>query len=384
MKKHLLPPAQYIRTQDALTKLAQHLKTQALIGVDTESNSSHAYQEHVCLIQISTRKQDFIVDPLAIEDMQALDDVFADEAIEKVFHAAEYDIICLKRDFGYAFNNIFDTMMAARLCGLSFYGLQNLLEDYLGIKQDKSHQLDNWKLRPLSKSSLLYAQKDSHYLPQLRDTFINMLRKNGQLEEAYELFEEITLLPPAEVREFDEDGFWKLGRPNHLTRRQMRILRELYALRDQIARQRDNPPLKVFSNKLLIRLSRRSPKNMLELKRVPGFSARQVRRFGTHVLKAIRRGNRNKHLPSPPPLRRPDPVVSDRYIALHNWRKERAIARGVESDIIISKQALWDLAYRAPLNREEMRTINGIGPWKLDHYGDEILELLDGMRELER
>ena len=383
MTNFALPPAAMIQSDAELAKLVQHLKTQRIIGIDTESNSLYAYQERVCLIQISTRDDDYIVDPLAIADMSSLGEVMADENIEKVFHAAEYDIVCLKRDFGYEFVNLFDTMMSARLCGFDAYGLQALLEEYVGVNSDKSHQLDNWALRPLSKESLQYAQMDAHYLPLLRDKLVEQLEANGQLAEAREIFNEIAQTPPAIIREFDEDGFWKLGRPNHLSRRQLLILRELYILRDKLARKRDKPPFKIFSNKLLVNLSRRSPKNMLELKRVPGFSARQSRRFGRAVLKAIRQGNKRKHLPKPPKTPLPDPVVADRYMVLHSWRKERAIERGVESDIIISKQALWDIAHRVPLSLEEMREVTGLGPWKIDHYGHEILQLLDEMRELE-
>src|SRR5258708_34830640 len=112
-----------IITVPALRELVRRLHNEPLIAVDTESNSLYAYRENVCLIQISTRTQDWLIDPLAVTDLSPLGPLFADPDIEKVFHAAEYDIMCMKRDFGFTFNNLFDTMFAARIVGLKTFGL---------------------------------------------------------------------------------------------------------------------------------------------------------------------------------------------------------------------------------------------------------------------
>ena len=111
----------------ALVRLADVLLRQTVIAVDTESNSLFAYQEQVCLIQFSTDTNDYLVDPLVLADLSPLGPVFANPTIEKVFHAAEYDVICLKRDFGFEFNNLFDTMLAARILGRSGLGLGTTL-----------------------------------------------------------------------------------------------------------------------------------------------------------------------------------------------------------------------------------------------------------------
>ena len=101
------------------------LSAQSRIAVDTESNSLHAYREQVCLIQFSTPEKDYVVDPLALEDLSPLAPIFSNPKIEKIFHAAEYDLICLRRDFGFKFANLFDTMHAARVLGYPFVGLDN-------------------------------------------------------------------------------------------------------------------------------------------------------------------------------------------------------------------------------------------------------------------
>ena len=103
------------------------LTAQPRLAVDTESNSLHAYREQVCLIQFTTPSKDYVIDPLALPDMGALGPIFSNPNIEKIFHASEYDLICLRRDFNFQFVNLFDTMHAARVLGYPYVGLDNLL-----------------------------------------------------------------------------------------------------------------------------------------------------------------------------------------------------------------------------------------------------------------
>src|SRR5690606_3103886 len=99
----------WVHTKQSLQKMVDELASQTRVAVDTESNSLHAYREQVCLLQFSTSKTDYLVDPLALIDLSSLAPVFSSPNIEKIFHAAEYDLICLRRDFGFSFANIFDT-----------------------------------------------------------------------------------------------------------------------------------------------------------------------------------------------------------------------------------------------------------------------------------
>lgn len=377
------PPATYIDTDRRLAALAESLRSEALLGIDTESNSMHAYRERVCLVQLSTRTHDYIIDPLPITDMTPLGMLLQDPAIRKVFHAAEYDLMCLKRDYGFTVHNLFDTMLAARICGYKAFGLNNLLAENLNITLDKSHQRDNWGVRPLPDDSLRYAQMDTHYLPQLHDILVEALAQGGHLEEAEETFAEVSTSTPAhDGRTFDPDGFWKIGLPHQLTQQQYGLLRELYLLREKLAEQRDLPPFKVFNNNVLVAIARANPQNHHELRRISGMSAGQVRRYGDDLLAALARG-RGAQL-SPPPQHRPPPqALTDLYTLLHTWRKERAQQRGVESDVIISRQALWALASRAlaqdaPLTPADMAEIQGMGPWRLNAYGHELAQVIAG------
>lgn len=378
-----LTPAAYIKTDAELQTLAESLAREPLLAVDTESNSLHAYRERVCLIQLSTRSADYIIDPLTISDLSPLKPLLASPHIEKVFHAAEYDVMTMKRDFGFVFVNLFDTMLAARILGYKAFGLSNLLETHMGVQVDKSHQRDDWGKRPLSSSSLRYAQADTHYLPALRDVLCAELVAAGHLPEAQEVFRELHDLPATPERDFDPEGYWRIGLPNLLNGNSMIVLRELYLLREELAEARDCPAFKIFTNKVLVDLAQAAPSRLSELRYTKGMSASQVRRYGRHIIQAVSRARAADALPEPPRYRPPDPVISDRYTALHSWRKERAIQRGVESDVIVSKQTLWDLAHKIPATLEDLRGVQGMGPWRVQTYGQEILGVIEQIRTLQ-
>ncbi|HUM63014.1 MAG TPA: ribonuclease D, partial [Anaerolineaceae bacterium] len=144
------------------------ITAEPLLAIDTESNSLYAYRERVCLVQVSTPQTDYLVDPLALTDLSALGSLFADSRRQKIFHAAEYDILCLKRDYNFTFNNIFDTMIAARILSYPQVGLGNLLSAWFGIELEKKYQRADWGKRPLPQAMLDYARMDTHYLFDLR------------------------------------------------------------------------------------------------------------------------------------------------------------------------------------------------------------------------
>lgn len=375
-----MPTLHYIDTDAGLAELAARLAAEPLIAFDTESNSLFAYREQVCLIQISTRSADYVVDPLAPLDVRRLAPLLANPAIEKVFHAAEYDLICLKRDYGVEIRNLFDTMLAARVCGHKNIGLGTLLGEVAAVSLDKSHQRDDWGKRPLPTDALRYAQMDTHYLPQLRDYFAQRLTELERWEEARESFEEMAAVPAGVRAGFDPDSFWRIAQPNQLSRREAAILRELVIFREEAARQRNVPPFKILIDKALVGLAQAAPTALDGLDKVGAVGPGHVRRYGQGLLAAIRRGQ-NARLPTPPTPEPPtDPVLVERYSALREWRKERAQARGVESDVIVSRDALWELAAQLPASTEDLGAIASLGAWRAARYGDEILAVLDRFR----
>jgi len=344
--------------------------------VDTESNSFYAYHERVCLLQFSVPGQDYLVDPLALDDLSPLAPIFADPTVEKVFHAAGYDVMCLKRDFGFQFANLFDTMLASRMVGWRRFGLNTLLEEHFGVRLDKRWQRFNWGRRPLPPEAIAYAVLDTRYLIPLRSILLMELQSLRRLEEAREAFDALCRVEPAE-KVFDPEGFWRLRGARDLTPQQAAVLRELYLYREAQAEAQNLAPFRVLPDALLLRLSRTQPTTPGDLGQVRGVTPYLARRYGRGLLAAIRRGRRSPGLRPPPgQWRRPDDETTARFEALRDWRRKKAAERGVEPDVVVSNAALWALARRQPQTLAELEELQVIGPSKLQEYGPELLAVL--------
>jgi ribonuclease D len=371
-----LPPHKLVTTDSDWRKTLDRLQIEDRIAIDLEANSLFAYRERVCLIQISTMEQDYIIDPLTDLDLRGLGAIISDPKVEKVFHAAEYDLILLKRQYGWVLENLFDTMWASRILGYRRCGLANLLEKFYKVKLDKRHQKANWSKRPLPKNQLTYAQMDTHFLLSLRDKFVAELDAKGRMEEAQEIFSEQSHVH-VNSNKFDPDSFWSITGVHDLNPRQQAIVKALHVYRDQLARQQNRPPFKVYDDRTVIELAAAEPKQLEDLPNIHGMSKGQIRRYGRKLLRVISKAQRAPapKKPKTNSQRPPDEIVN-RYERLRNWRKQRAQARGVESDVIISRDILWDLAFKNPKTPGDLDAIRSLGPWKRENYGDEILYVL--------
>ena len=373
-----LPPPILVADHDSLGRLVGTLALCPVVAVDTESNSLHAYRERVCLIQFSTLAADYIVDPIRLPDLSPLAPFFANPGQQKVFHAAEYDLICLKRDYRFEFTNIFDTMSAARTLGWPQVGLAAILDTHFGVKVNKKYQRADWKRRPLTPEQLDYARLDTHYLVALRDRQLQALTESGRGPEADEEFARLAR-PRGDSDNAGPDptAFWRVSGARDLTPAQAAVLQALFAYREQQAERMDRPPFKVMGEATLMELARRAPRDAVGLQGLPGMTPEQIQRHGHGVLQAVQQGL-DAPAPQAPQVEREPDAVQNRYDRLHTWRKQKARARGVESDVILPRTVLWDLARRAPRTRGELAHIADLGPWRRDTYGEEILALLTG------
>jgi ribonuclease D len=163
-------PLHWVDTVDAMLDMKAKLDASSAFAVDLEHHSYRTFQGITCLMQISTRTEDFLVDTIALrDDLHQLNSAFTDPAIVKVLHGANMDVLWLQRDLGIYVVNMFDTGQASRLLELKSYSLANLLMHYCNIKADKKYQTADWRLRPLSVDMLKYAREDTHYLLYIYD-----------------------------------------------------------------------------------------------------------------------------------------------------------------------------------------------------------------------
>lgn len=371
-----LAPPLLVADAATFSRLCDDLAGSPIVAVDTESNSLHAYREQVCLIQFSTATTDYILDPLALPDLSALASFFASPTHEKIFHAAEGDVRGLGRDFGFSFANIFDTMSAARTLGWPHVGLAAVLLAEFGVTLQKTHQRADWGRRPLRADMLDYARLDTHYLPALRDRLFQALSTNGHWPEAQEDFERLARLPPAPSNLVpDPMAFWRVKGARDLSARQAAVLQAVFAYREREAARLNVPPFKVLGEPTLFAMAQRPPQSLDDLSTMVGMTPGQIHRHGRALLRATEDAQQAP-VPLPPEVVWESEDVRERYDRLHTWRKQQAHARGVESDVIVPKSTLWDLARRPPRTVADLTAVVDLGPVRRELYGQALLELL--------
>jgi ribonuclease D len=274
----------HVADPEALQRLLEVLRPEPVLALDTESNSFHVYRERVCLLQLSTPAQDFIVDPLAV-DVRPLGPLLCDGRLT-VLHGADYDVRCLKREFGWRLGRIFDTMIAARRLGRAGLGLSALVEARFGVKLAKANQRSDWGRRPLSAAQLAYAALDTHYLLPLAAELRAELETRAQLAEAEREFDRIAAAEPRE-RVFDPEGWRRLRGARELDPPGRRVLRALWLAREARAAEADRPPFKVLAEQAMVELARRRPASRGELERVPGVTPQVLRQLGEAIVAAL-------------------------------------------------------------------------------------------------
>ncbi|MBI9043644.1 MAG: ribonuclease D [Anaerolineaceae bacterium] len=374
MMKALKEEVIYINHTRDLELLVGQLKEYSCLAVDTESNGLYVYQEQVCLIQISTSDCDYLIDPLAISDLSALKEIFEDINIEKVFHAAEYDVITMKRDYGFIVNNIFDTMIAGRILGMQKLGLAAMLETFFNVQVDKRFQKSDWGKRPLPVEQIDYARLDTHYLIDLRNILYSQLEQKNRLELAHEDFSRLTHVSiPAGLN--GGTKCWKIAGKYDISPQQAAVLQELCEYREEKAKSINLPLFKVLSNQTLLQIALETPQTREALSHIKGMTPRNIRRHAFAILKAVQIGLRAEPLYRPSSTK-PGADFLLRLENLRNWRKVTARQIGVESDIVLPRDILEIIARKNPQNQEELSLIMQDIPWRYKQYSHQIIKIL--------
>lgn len=369
----VLPPPVWVHTPELLEKMIRDLASQTCVAVDTESNSLHAYREQVCLLQFSTDKTDYLVDPLALKSLDVLAPLFSNPNIEKIFHAAEYDLICLRRDFGFTFANLFDTMHAARVLGYPAVGLDKLLGDKFGVKMDKRHQKADWAKRPLTKDQIHYARLDTHYLFDLRNALEHELREKERINFALEDFQRACKVDDVKLR-VNGDSWERFSGRKDLSLRELTIVAHLCKWRDGEAEKLNRPPYKVMMDDMFVTLAKNPPEKKVDLSAV-GLTEKQIRLWGDMILEAVRFGARSQLVERKQVERKNDAVLR-RVEKLKAWRKDMGGKMKVESDIILPKMYLMTLAEDPPGTLDELRRVMKDSPSRFEKFGMQILKAL--------
>lgn len=381
-------PLIMVESDAALRDAVERLRRATVLGVDTESDSFHHYQEKVCLVQISDFEADYVIDPLSVSDMSPLGDLMADPLVVKVFHGADYDVVSLKRDFGYRFANLFDTMIASQFLGLPRIGLADLIGQYFGHVIDKKYQRHDWAARPLEDEHLDYARGDTHWLPALREILTAKLERIGRLRP---VLEECRMMEAREWqgRVHDPADFLRVKGARQLDEAAQRVLRALYAYRDQEAAAMDRPAFKVIPDPVLVDLAKAQPTTHEGVAAMMRRGSGLVRRHGSRLAETIVAGLADE-TPLPVPAAR-EPSTKDNgggaalrgrdaerlLTRLKEWRNEIVARDNVAPITIAANGLLKEITRRAPRTLEQLAAVPEIRDWQLEEHGPALVRLVN-------
>lgn len=363
---------------ERLEELAGEFLAEPVLAVDTEADSFYHYFDKTCLVQIATPKHCYLIDTLAFdgpEAMAPLAPVFASPDIRVIFHAAEYDVYVLKRDYGYTFANIFDTMVSAQLLGYSAIGLAALIEHHFGVKVPKEEQRSDWSRRPLTERQLTYAAGDVLYLARITKKIERELKKAGRLSWAQEEFD--TLCQRAwPDRKFDKQGYFRIKGARKLDPKSLSVLKELFLIRDARAREIDRPPFKVLGNRTLLEIAEAKPARANQMKGIKGITDLLVRRMGDDILAAVAKGRDVEHPPIPKNTgngrRRIDRKTERRVTELKTWRTKRSKELALDPGVLCPNAALEAIAWRNPKTGSDLEDVPELKGWFVREFGDEV------------
>ncbi|MBW2107891.1 MAG: HRDC domain-containing protein [Deltaproteobacteria bacterium] len=394
---------EFIQTISDLKALGSRLRKEDTLAVDIEADSLHHYITKVCLVQISTAGQTFIIDPLATETLAPILPLFTSEKIRKILHGADYDLRSLYRDYGTSITNVFDTMVASQFLGEKEPGLAAVLNKRFGIMLNKKYQRANWSKRPLSEAMLTYAAHDTaHLIPLYRALQKDLLEK-GRLEWVEEECNRMSI----ECAKAN-NSHWACSHPNQtstrrhcqnvlkreplfkrfkgagaMSPRDLAVLEKLLRFREKCAMKQDRPPFKVFGNRLIKELVQAKPMDLDAIKKIPGLPGDFMRRYAKGSLAAIKSAAElpEHRLPVYPKTPRPkrNPEKQARIKRLRIWRDSKAKALDLPPGLLCNNALLEALAECKPGNPESLKQVPGIRCWQKKVLGREIIGVMHGM-----
>ena len=368
-----MPPARsdgalYLDKPEQVDRFLNEISAVKELALDTEGASFHRFLDRVYLLQLSTREQSAIIDPLPIGSPKGLGELLQKKSVEVVFHDADYDLRLLHQDYGWHVTNIFDTRIASQLLGIKSFGLAALLEQFFDVKLDKKHQRADWSMRPLTPDMLEYAAQDTRYLLQLKDHMKGELTRRGRLHWAQEEF--ARLEGTRWEAEESMEGFLRLKGARDLTRQELAVLREVANWRDTVAAQLNRATFRVMGNEVLFELARRAPKNVSELGAIKGMPKGMIERGGADIVAAVRRGVEvpEAELPKFPRGQRwnKDRDFDERVARLKAVRDSAASRLDLDPGVLCSRERLENIARSGAKSVEELTAVPDLRRWQIE------------------
>lgn len=278
-------PEHIITQPSQLEWCLEHLSTARVIGFDTEFVGEDAYRPELCLIQIATAEQLFVIDPFTVGSLEDFWKLLLDPARVTVVHAGREDIRICAFEVGHPPANLFDVQLAAGLVGPAYpIGYGGLVHDLLGCRMTKGETLTDWRRRPLLPAQVRYAFDDVRYLLPIWKKLTDKLKRLKRTQWAEEEFATLTRKSVGD-EESAAERWRKVKGIGGLDRHGLAIARELYAWRDRFAERINRPARHLLRDDLLAELSRRAPSKLEDLSAFRGVPRAELE----PILEAIRK-----------------------------------------------------------------------------------------------
>ena len=283
-----------IKNTQELVEYCKYASDFNYITVDTEFLREKTYFSKLCLVQLAVQSDSsnaaVVIDALAPNiDLTSLKELFANNAIVKVFHAARQDLEIFFHLFGSLPKPIFDTQIAAMVCGFGDQiGYDNLVKSILNKTIDKSSRFTDWSQRPLSDQQLNYALGDVTFLREIFEYLDNKLTNN---QRSTWVNEELEILTSEDTYKVNPDEMWKRIKIKPSSGKVLAILRELTSFREIYAQSKNLPRSRILRDETILELCSVKPSNNNDLKRLRSYNfSNRSNDINDGVLLAIKRG----------------------------------------------------------------------------------------------
>lgn len=368
----------FIDTQEGLSETAKYLENEKVISVDLEADSLYHYKGKVCLIQLSTRSKNIVIDTVVLKDISLLKKIFNDPGITKLFHGADYDIRSLYGDFEIEVNALFDTQIAAKFLGRHEIGLADILRERLNVELKKKYQKKDWSKRPLPEAMLSYAVKDTCYLRAVTKMLKKELKEKGRYSWVLEECEILSRVRPN--NNHTGPFFTGFKGASRMDSRSLAVLEEVLKLRDRIAEKRDLPHFKVLGNLQIQGIVQARPRSKKELGTIKGMTPKLIDSFGESLIRKVDRAMLIPESKLPRyPKRRGKSVsrsVSGRITALKEWRVREAAGLEIDPSLVCSNSQIKAIAISNPANTNQLGSIEVVRKWQKNVFGKKICSIL--------
>jgi ribonuclease D len=309
-----------ITKKNDLENICQEIDKAGRCAIDLEFIPERTYAPILCLVQVATDTNAYVIDPVALPDLSQLWDRISDPHVLVVLHAANQDLDIINALSGKVPQNIFDTQIGAGFAGLGYpLGYGKLLNQLLAIAIDKTESFTDWLTRPLTDAQMKYAIDDVCHLLPIYDRLRENLEELGRLTWAEE---ECKRYVDAARYERDHSlDFLRVKGSSGLNRRGLAVLQALCEWRNKEAARMNKPLKSVLSDNTLLELCRRPPRQLSEIQRVRSIRPDQVKNFGQAILASVETGMKTPEaqLPTWPSSRMPakkDVLIADMLFAV--------------------------------------------------------------------